>query len=1222
MGPFRLLQLVAVCLLVIINLQPHASCAMQWPMPTAWHKHAIYTTDHLSAWVDKNPGNVTQRINAAAGTRDVTHVCSLYIQGDGQGNVSRVDMSCNSTSAAAGGRSLEVDLDGMVEGPDVITSFEGIEQIPGGCGVPLEYDSTCLVKLCGAADSIIIHSASVTGLSGAVAAICANGSVHLQLDGTEFVGNSNGASLLRAATEADAVVLRVTKSVFAGNNDSVGLWVSGTAASTMAMISSCTFTGNVGTSGIHILREPVVMIEGCTFAGNKANGTATSALTSSPAFVKVILNSSAEVVVMNSSFSGNTGHGLIRVETLSWDDSRTRVHVHLVNITGNEHVDDQASLSLRGPNGSNGTTGIISNCTFINNTMSSEEHGKQRGVGRLVYGFCATVAVINTEFSDNEGLSAVYGFQESEITVVRSSFLGNYMEVPDLARGGGGVALAGSLNANVTAFSSEFKNNRVVYGSGGAALVSDRAQLAIHDCHFENNTAAGGQGGAALHLSRQASAVVLDGCTFNSNRAESSSGGAISVIEHGRALLNGNSTFKVNRADVEGGAVFVRDSTASVTIFEGVIFSDNISPGSGLDVKAIGDATLRFVGDTNITAHSSTVVWIRTTCFLGEYRQPGLGGVCQRCAPATFSFAETNSINHACVPCPRHAKCPGGDTIIPDAGFWRSSSKSTQVHACPRGNTSCNLGGQCNSGYTGNLCGKCVHKGVTSDEGNTTTTIRYGSQGPFSCGECMPVWKVVMIYLSVAVVLTMFLCYLVHTTLNDLTTGSISQRQSVAAASTFLKLLIRHWQYLVIISSIRIEWPNSISVIFTWLSLILSIGSGQIVSLDCLYNSDVGGGAPLAVKSSITTLLAPFLIFLIVLCVYGLFHMLSRRWFQARKSAPSVDQNSPGHQTFQQSAVKGAAGCSSVVDEEGHEALRHQSGRFASKLMFAVVFLVVLFFFYPALVRVGLQFLACLKIDVFSSNRDGSPSDPFPQHALANASNGYWVLDIEQPCFEGWHLKWALGLGLPCVVVFCIVVPLATLWLLWRARHHVGNLGTSNGPAAAVPVAFLYADYKSTMYYWEVVSTVQIASVTALSVFTYTLDAYHTMLLLNLAIVLYGGLLVCFKPYACNVVHRTAVLSMATLYLTSYLALTLLRFTAEPPSEYKEVVGVVGLVVNAAFVLWCMYQVGRHGAGMAAKLWEGLKACGTCWGLRRGRSCSHQRDALLVEMESSSSPSR
>jgi hypothetical protein len=114
---------------------------------------------------------------------------------------------------------------------------------------------------------------------------------------------------------------------------------------------------------------------------------------------------------------------------------------------------------------------------------------------------------------------------------------------------------------------------------------------------------------------------LLNGCNFIENHAEYSSGGAISVIDEGTVILDGGNKFLRNKADVEGGAIFVRDATASVSVAKGVVFLNSSAPGSGVDVKAIGDKSLILKKGASISAFSPTVVWIRTTCMVGEFLQ-------------------------------------------------------------------------------------------------------------------------------------------------------------------------------------------------------------------------------------------------------------------------------------------------------------------------------------------------------------------------------------------------------------------------------------------------------------------------------------------------------------------------------------------------------------------------------------------------------------------------
>jgi hypothetical protein len=114
---------------------------------------------------------------------------------------------------------------------------------------------------------------------------------------------------------------------------------------------------------------------------------------------------------------------------------------------------------------------------------------------------------------------------------------------------------------------------------------------------------------------------------------------------------------------------------------------------------------------------------------------------------------------------------------------------------------------------------------------------------------------------------------------------------------------------------------------------------------------------------------------------------------------------------------KGYPGTGSIGSHLGHISI-------GSKLLkrLPMMCIVTFFFSYPFLVRLSLGMFACVQLD-----RSDDSEDPYPQFAVANASRGYWVHAMQQACFEGWHLPWALGLGLPCVLVFSLGTPLALL---------------------------------------------------------------------------------------------------------------------------------------------------------------------------------------------------
>lgn len=54
----------------------------------------------------------------------------------------------------------------------------------------------------------------------------------------------------------------------------------------------------------------------------------------------------------------------------------------------------------------------------------------------------------------------------------------------------------------------------------------------------------------------------------------------------------------------------------------------------------------------------------------------------------------------------------------------------------------------------------------------------------------------------------------------------------------------------------------------------------------------------------------------------------------------------------------------------------------------------------------------------------------------ADWKSGYWYPDMTIPCWTGWHLRHAVSLGVP-MLVLCILVPLVPVLLLFRQRKYL-----------------------------------------------------------------------------------------------------------------------------------------------------------------------------------------
>lgn len=104
------------------------------------------------------------------------------------------------------------------------------------------------------------------------------------------------------------------------------------------------------------------------------------------------------------------------------------------------------------------------------------------------------------------------------------------------------------------------------------------------------------------------------------------------------------------------------------------------------------------------TLYNSFTVQIRN-CVVGEIVDPDLK-ICVMCPENKFSLEITDA---SCTDCPVGAKCPGGDKIIPEVGYYRSLIDRRSVLPCWTDTESC-LGfsdGNCSEGYYGPLCQLC-----------------------------------------------------------------------------------------------------------------------------------------------------------------------------------------------------------------------------------------------------------------------------------------------------------------------------------------------------------------------------------------------------------------------------------------------------------------------------------------------------------------------------------
>jgi hypothetical protein len=710
-----------------------------------------------------------------------------------------------------------------------------------------------------------------------------------------------------------------------------------------------------------------------------------------------------------------------------------------------------------------------------------------------------------------------------QVTITNSTFSSNRARAIQ-ARG----------EANVTITDSKIMDNGLPRADGGGVwLGAGSPSLTMLNSTVSGNKARSGGG---LWLGGSATAVV-NSSSISSNQGSlvagtpSGLGGGLALTENATVALGGTTTVDSNTAGTSGAGVYSAGSAALI-VSPGVKFGFNqvANKSFGYDVVASGASRLdlppatftndAFAAVAGISKCSKGVALERSPCGMGEFRD-NRTGVCMCCPERTYSLDASGT----CLACPERGACPGGDALQPMPGFWRSSNQSTQMHMCPLGKVSCAGGDTCQPGYDGRLCAGC-EKG-------------YGMVGPLRCGKCLSPRAQFAIYIVICIVTVFFVAITVHFTYADNVEGSTDLRPS-----DIIKVLVNYAQFHSIIRCVTIPWPDFFSNLFRASEGIFGVTSGAAMSMECWmaqYARAPRDKLPGAIRMQLVMYMAPVLVF----CAVVVLRLL---WWAFMHGVSSVVRNTSSDCVTPR--------CVKLFQPSTFRSLLRK---------IPVTVLVVLFYAYPTLLRVSLMFFACMPIDSAS---------PGSLVKLLSHKHGYFMMDLTQECWVGWHRPWALGLGIPSLILTCVVIPVGMFWLLKANASRLDELKFREH------LGFLYRNYKPEKCWWESVWCVQKILMSVVGLIHFSVGPYHSMLLL---IVLFSAAAVAqsaLKPYSIRKLHQVQYGSTATLFLTTLAGLAMFSLEGSPGSNtMRMVVAVLTMVLDIGFVVWCLIEAAKTSSG-------------------------------------------
>eukprot|EP00775_Hariotina_reticulata_P006780 gene6780-6997_t len=736
----------------------------------------------------------------------------------------------------------------------------------------------------------------------------------------------------------------------------------------------------------------------------------------------------------------------------------------------------------------NAEAAITGNSTFLNNTDSGKGGGGIYASGNAVVRVQDALARNNSNGGEEFGGGFIRAVGNASIELVNCTIQGNF---------GGGAGAFIRDNARVSVRGGSLTDNVSPEGyAGGVFYLLGGGTLSIQGpCLLQGNQ---GDYGAAIYADGNSRVYIGHDVAFKQNWANLHAAVYIeaSVVAQ---LYGSNISFLDNHAELNGGAIYA-DSDSIVNI------TGSSLSFSGNEALASGGAI--FMSDyAQLLMEQQLPVFVNNSAVVGDVLYAGPNN---KVVVSNSSFLSDPDVSWL------RKQCLLGEVLM-DKGICvkcapDSYSFNTTAHRCDLCPEHAKCGGGSHvapvAGYWHSMpqsvqLHACPNAAACKAGGTCaggyggrvcgSCAEGYGLREPFQCSACHGFGRSVGLYVAGWVVMLALVVYTWHNTARD-----NQQTTRGVRPSDILKVLIPFCQYLAILSCLNVSWPRSIVAVLSGLSLLF--GMGHVAFVDCMASHGPAlTGLPLAVQRLLLSLFTPFA----VLAAAVLLHLLD--WLVQRYMLRRL------RATFQ--------------------------AFFWNRLV--VIVLTVLFMFYPNLVRAATSSFACFHLDVAGEG-------PYPQYSTATAKHGYFVFDLQQECYQGYHLVLVLALAIPAALVFCVFVPVG----IWAGLSC--NKSSLSQLKVRRQFGSLYHAYKQQHYYWESIVCVQTVILVCIAVFSSELGVFYSALLLNAAFVASLLLQVAFRPYAYRIVHQLQMQASACLYLVTLLALTLLSLDRKSPPTYRD----------------------------------------------------------------------
>merc|ERR1711881_255475 len=411
-----------------------------------------------------------------------------------------------------------------------------------------------------------------------------------------------------------------------------------------------------------------------------------------------------------------------------------------------------------------------------------------------------------------------------------------------------------------------------------------------------------------------------------------------------------------------------------------------------------------------------------------------------------------------------------------------------------------------------------------------------------------------------------------------------SQGKPGALHVQIAKSMATHVQQLSIAAAFNLGWPEPVLRMFDVFARASSV-SDNVLSPDCLVTQaaveEDFAGSKFFLRATVSLML-PFML-LALEAVFWFCHWAChcRPWWLApnlgsimkcctlsrsnRPSSPRPDQvaSAPAEHALDNVDKPGdrlaskhsemefevgnpmRPGSPEYQMAEAHGVARRSWKTSNHKDWMLVTIIVTLFLLHPTLTKICLDLLTCQTIP----GKEGT----------------FLVADLQVQCNTSESAPFMYGIGVSFLLLYAIGIPLAAGFRLYQLRDHLHEA------AVRSRYGFLYAGYKRSWYFFEVIIMGRKVMLAVMGVMLAPLGTY-TQTLLALVTLIYAAVIHArARPYARSVMNRLEMLSLMTALMTLVFGLYL--FAEDIASGVREFVTALLVIMNGAYFVVVLYYL-------------------------------------------------